>query len=142
MDRFRGQDAKLRVRVERRAQARLQEARWVAFGFVVVFGTLVLSFGMVALERHARRDRERATQRREYIEALQEADDELEAKDLLRRRAERLAPGSAAVVLTRNASGNSLLAATDPAVVPGLAESSATGSTAARSASPSSSAGR
>ena len=72
---------------------------------------------MVALERQARRDRARSRQRREYVEALQGADDEREAKDLLRRRAERLTPGSHAVVLTRNASGNSLEASTDPSAV-------------------------
>ena len=74
---------------------------------------------MVALERQARRDRARSRQRREYVEALQGADDEREAKDLLRRRAERLTPGSNAVVLTRNASGNSLEASTDPSAVAG-----------------------
>ena len=77
---------------------------------------------MLALERQARRDRARGRQRREYVEALQGADDEREAKELLRRRAERLVPGADAVVLTRNASGNSLDAATDPAAVPGLAD--------------------
>jgi GGDEF domain-containing protein len=122
MDHFREQNAALRDHVEQRAQHYLQRARWVAFGFVVVFGATLLSLGMIALERQARRDRERGKQRREYIEALQGADDELEAKELLRRRAERLVPGADAVVLTRNASGNSLDAATDPAPVPGLAE--------------------
>jgi diguanylate cyclase (GGDEF)-like protein len=120
MDRFRKQDAALRDHVEQRAQAELQRARWVSFGFVVLFGATVLSLGLVALERQARRDRARSTQGREYVEALQGADDELEAKELLRRRAERLVPGAAAVVLTCNASGNSLDAATDPAAVPGL----------------------
>jgi diguanylate cyclase (GGDEF)-like protein len=122
MDRFREQVARLRARVERRAQARLERARWIAFGFVIAFGAVVLSLGMITLERQARSDRERARQRREYVEALQGADDEFEAKDLLRRRAERLVPRSAAVVMTRNASGNSLDAATDPGAVPGLAE--------------------
>ncbi|MEA2135343.1 MAG: hypothetical protein QOC68_3252 [Solirubrobacteraceae bacterium] len=121
MDQFRKQDAALRVHVERRAQARLQHARWVAFGFVMLFSTTVLSLGLFALERQARRARARSKQRREYVEALQGADDEREAKELLRRRAERLAPGADAVVLTRNASGSSLKAATDPAAVPGLA---------------------
>jgi diguanylate cyclase (GGDEF)-like protein len=122
MDRFRRQDAALRDHVEERAQHDLQRARWVAFGFVVVFSTTVLSLGLLALEREARRARARSGQRREYVDALQGADDEREAKELLRRRAERLAPGSDAVVLTRNASGNSLNAATDAAAVPDLAE--------------------
>ena len=122
MDRFRAQVTALRQHVEQRAQDRLQRARWGAFGFVVIFGATLLSLGMLALERQARRDRARSKQRREYIEALQGADDELEAKQLLRRRAERLSPGADAVVLTRNASGNSLNAATDPAAVPGLAD--------------------
>jgi diguanylate cyclase (GGDEF)-like protein len=122
MDRFRKQADALRAHVERRAQDRLQSARWVAFTFVVLFGAAMFSIGMFALERQARRDRERSKQRREYVEALQGADDELEAKELLRRRAERLLPGADAVVLTRNASGNSLNAATDPAAVPALAE--------------------
>jgi CHASE3 domain sensor protein len=165
MDHFREQNAALRDHVEQRAQDNLQRARWVAFGFVVVFGATLLSLGMIALERQARRDRERGKQRREYIEALQGADDELEAKELLRRRAERLVPGADAVVLTRNASGNSLDAATDPAPVPGRRArawrsaaaartsagltarpckrvSCATGPRAARSACPSSSAAR
>ena len=77
---------------------------------------------MLALERQARRDRARDNQRREYVDALQGVDGEHEARELLRRRAERLAPGAHAVVLTRNASGNSLDAATDPSSLPGLAD--------------------
>jgi diguanylate cyclase (GGDEF)-like protein len=77
---------------------------------------------MIVVERQARRDRERSRLRREYAEALQGAEDELEAKDLLRRRAQRVVPTAEAVVLTRNASGNSLDASTDPSAVPGLAE--------------------
>jgi diguanylate cyclase (GGDEF)-like protein len=122
MDSFRRQDAALRNHVEQRTQAGLERARWVAFGFVLVFSTTVLSFGMVAVERQARRNRARSRQRREYVEALQGAVDEREAKELLRRRAERLVPGADAVVLTRNASGNKLDAATDTAAVPGLAD--------------------
>jgi diguanylate cyclase (GGDEF)-like protein len=122
MNRFRKQDAALRRHVERRAQDGLERARWVAFGFVVVFSATVLSLGLFALERRARRDRERSEERREYVEALQGADDERETKELVRRRAEQLAPGVAAVVLTRNASGNSLEASTDPSAVAGLAE--------------------
>ena len=100
MDDFREQDAALRKHVEQRAQAELQRARWVAFGFVVIFGAIVLSFGLLALERQARRDRARDNQRREYVDALQGVDGEHEARELLRRRAERLAPGAHAVVLT------------------------------------------
>jgi diguanylate cyclase (GGDEF)-like protein len=122
MDTFRTQDAALRDHVEQRTRGELQRARWLAFGFVMLFSATVLSLGMLALERQARRDRARSKQRREYVEALQGADDEQEAKELLRRRAERLAPGADAVVLTRNASGNSLDAATDTAAVPGLAD--------------------
>ena len=122
MDRFRTQVAELRDRVEQRAQERLERSRWISFGLVVLFGALVLGAGMLAVDRQARTARERSGQRREYIEALQGADDEREAKELLRRRAERLAPGASAVVLTRNASGNSLDAATDPSAVAGLAE--------------------
>jgi diguanylate cyclase (GGDEF)-like protein len=121
MDRFRDELSALRARVEERAQDRVQRARWLVFGFVILFGAAVLSLGMLAVERQARKDRARSAQRRDYVEALQGADDEGEAKELLRRRAERLAPGAAAVVLTRNASGNSLDAATDPSAVPGLA---------------------
>jgi diguanylate cyclase (GGDEF)-like protein len=122
MDRFRRENAALRAHVEDRSRHDLERARWLAFGFVMLFGIAVLTLGMVALERQARRDRDRSKQRREYVEALQGADDEREAKDLLRRRAERLTPGSCAVVLTRNASGNSLEASTDPSAVAGLAE--------------------
>ena len=122
MDSFRKQEAALRKHLEQRAQDRLGRARWVAFGAVVLFGMAIFSVGLVALERQARRDRARSRQRREFIEALQGADDELEAKELLRRRAERIVPGADAVVLTRNASGNSLHATTDPSGVPGLAE--------------------
>jgi diguanylate cyclase (GGDEF)-like protein len=122
MDQFRKQNAALRSHVEQRARGALQHARWVAFGFVMLFSATVLSLGMLGVERQARRDRARGLQRREYVDALQGADDEHEAKELLRRRAERLAPGAHAVVLTRNASGNSLNAATDMAAVPGLAE--------------------
>ena len=122
MDDFRTQDSALREHVERRAQGELQHARWVAFGFVIVFSATVLSLGLLALERQARRDRARSTERREYVEALQGADHDGEAKELLRRRAERLVPAADAVVLTCNASGNSLAAATDPAAVPGLAD--------------------
>ena len=122
MDRFRELHAALSMDVEQRAQTRLQRARWVAFGFVLLFCSTVLSLGLFALEREARRDRARSKQRREYVEALQGAVDEPEAKELLRRRAERLAPGAEAIVLTRNASGNSLSAATSAPAVPGLAE--------------------
>jgi diguanylate cyclase (GGDEF)-like protein len=122
MDRFREQVAALREHVELRAQDRLQDARWIAFGFVMLFSTTVFSLGMFALERQAGRERVQSRLRREYIEALQGADDEGEAKELLRRRAERLAAGTDAVVLTRNASGNSLAASTDPSGVAGLAE--------------------
>jgi diguanylate cyclase (GGDEF)-like protein len=122
MDRFRRENRALRAHVERRSQDGLQRARWLAFGFVMLFSTIVLTLGMIALERQARRDRVRSRQRREYVEALHGADDEGEAKELLRRRAERLTPGSHAVVLTRNASGNSLEASTDPSAVAGLAE--------------------
>ena len=92
MDRFRRENAALRAHVESRAQDELQRARWLAFGFVMLFSATVLSLGMVALERQARRDRARSKQRREYVDALQGADDEREAKELLRRRAERLDP--------------------------------------------------
>ena len=74
----------------------------------------VRTLGLFALEREARRERAGSLQRRAYIEALQGAVDEPEAKELLRRQIERLAPGADAVVLTRNASGNSLRAATQP----------------------------
>ena len=122
MDRFRTEDTALRKHVEQRAQDDLDDARWLAFAFVVIFSTTVLSLGMLTLERQAARERARARQRREYVEALQGAVDEAEAKELLRRRAERLSAGSQAVVLTRNASGNSLEASTDPAAIPGLAD--------------------
>jgi len=122
MDRFRVEGAALREHVEQRAQDDLDDARWLAFVFVVIFITTVLSLGMLALERQAARERARAKQRREYVEALQGAVDEPEAKELLRRRAERLSTGAQAVVLTRNASGNSLEASTDPSAVAGLAE--------------------
>ena len=122
MESFRTQDIALREHLEHRAQDELQHARWVAFGFVMVFSATVLSFGLLALERQARRNRARSRERREYVEALQGADHDGEAKELLRRRAERLAPGADAVVLTRNASGNSLDAATDPAAIPGLTD--------------------
>jgi diguanylate cyclase (GGDEF)-like protein len=122
MDRFREQNAALRTHVEQRTQDGLKRARWIAFGFVMLFGGSVLSLGMVAVERQARRDGARRKHKSEFIEALQGADDELEAKELLRRRAERIAPGADAVVLTSNASGNSLTAATDPAGMPRLAE--------------------
>jgi diguanylate cyclase (GGDEF)-like protein len=117
MNRFRSENGALRVYVEKRSQRDLKRARWFAFGFVMLFGTTVLTLGLVALEGRAR-----AKQRREYVDALHGADDEPEAKDLLRRRAERLTPGAHAVVLTRNASGNSLEASTDPSEVPGLAD--------------------
>ena len=122
MDRLRTQNAALRRHLERRTETELQHARWIVFGFVLLFGGGILAFGMVVLERQARRDRLRSAQRREYVEALQGADDELEAKELLRRRAERVVPTAEAVVLTRNASGNSLDASTDPSAVDGLAD--------------------
>ena len=122
MDRLRTQDAALRRHLERRTETELQHARWIVFGFVLLFGGGILALGMIIVERQARRDRERAAQRREYVEALQGADDELEAKELLRRRAERVVPTAEAVVLTRNASGNSLDASTDPSAVDGLAD--------------------
>ena len=90
MDDFRKQDAALREHVEQRAQAELQRARWVAFGFVVIFGAIVLSFGMLVVERQSRRDRAQDDQRREYVDALQGVDGVHEARELLRRRAERL----------------------------------------------------
>src|SRR3954471_16504169 len=116
------QDAALRRHLERRTETELQHARWIVFGFVLLFGGGILAFGMIVVERQARRDRQRSVQRREYVEALQGADDELEAKELLRRRAERAVPTAEAVVLTRNASGNSLDTSTDPSAVDGLAE--------------------
>lgn len=122
MDRFRQQNARFRDRVEQRAQDRLSRARWTALVFVLLFGAVVLAFGLVAVERTARRDARRRRLNTEFIEALQGADDELEGKQLLRRQAERLAPGACAVVLTRNASGNSLEATTDPSALSGLAE--------------------
>jgi diguanylate cyclase (GGDEF)-like protein len=122
MDTLRTQDAALRRHVERRTAAALQHARWTVFAFVLLFGGGILVFGMIVVERQARRDRERSRQRREYVEALQGADDETEVKELLRRRAQRLVTGTEAVVLTRNSSGNSLDASTDPSAVPGLAE--------------------
>jgi diguanylate cyclase (GGDEF)-like protein len=122
MDRFRGENRALREHVEGRAQDRLQDARWLAFAFVMLFSSAVLLLGMGTLERQARRDRARSKERREYVEALQGAVDEPEAKELLRRRAERLSDASHAVVLTRNASGNSLEASTDPSAVAGLAD--------------------
>ena len=42
MDRFRDEDAALREHVEQRAQDDLQRARWLAFGFVVLFSATVL----------------------------------------------------------------------------------------------------
>jgi len=122
MDRIRSAGASLRAHVEEHTQERLQHSRWVSLIFVLLFSTTVFSLGMVALERQAGRERARGKQRREYVEALQGADDEGEAKELVRRRAERVAPGTNAVVLTRNASGNSLAASTDPSGIPGLAE--------------------
>jgi CHASE3 domain sensor protein len=112
MDRLRARNAALRRHLERRTETELQHARWVVFAFVLLFGGGIPALGMLVVERQARRDRQRAAQRREYVEALQGADDELEAKELLRRRAERVVPGGEAVVLTRNASGNSLDAST------------------------------
>ena len=89
MDRVRVQDAALRRHLERRTETELQHSRWIVFAFVLLFGGGILALGMVIVERQARRDRERSAQRREYVEALQGADDELEAKELLRRRAGR-----------------------------------------------------
>jgi diguanylate cyclase (GGDEF)-like protein len=122
MDHLRTQDAALRRHLEGRTEAELVRARWIVFTFVLLFGGGILALGMVVVERQARLDRERALKRREYVEALQGADDELEAKELLRRRAERVVAAAEAVVLTRNASGNSLDASTDPSAVDGLAE--------------------
>jgi diguanylate cyclase (GGDEF)-like protein len=122
MDHLRTQNAALRRHLERRTEAELQKARWIVFGFVLLFGGGILALGMIVVERQARRDRERARLRREYVEAMQGADDELEAKELLRRRAQRIVPTAEAVVLTRNASGNSLDASTDPSAVEGLAD--------------------
>ncbi len=122
MDRFRRENDALRSHVEERARDEVEHARLLAFAFVMLFSAAVFVLGLAALERQARRDRARGMQRREYVEALQGADDEREARDLLRRRAERLTPGSNAVVLTRNASGNSLEASTDPSAVAGLAD--------------------
>ena len=121
MDRIRSAAASLRAHVEQHTQDRLQHSRWVSLIFVLLFSTTMFSLGIFALERQAGRERARGKQRREYVEALQGADDEGAAKELLRRRAERLAPGTNAVVLTRNASGTSLAASTDPAAIPGLA---------------------
>ncbi len=122
MDRLRTQDTALRRHLVRRTETELQHSRWIVFGFVLLFGGGILAFGMIVVERQARRDRQRSVQRREYVEALQGADDELEAEELLRRRAERVVPSAEAVVLTRNASGNSLDASTDPSAVDGLAD--------------------
>jgi diguanylate cyclase (GGDEF)-like protein len=119
MDGIRASSSSLLAQVEQRTQGRLQRSRWIAFAFVMLFSTTVFSLGMLALERQGRRDRVRAKQRREYVEALQGADEQ-EAKELLRRRAERLAPGTEVVVLARNASGNSLAASTDASGIPGL----------------------
>ena len=58
----------------------LQHSRSIVFAFVLLFGGGILALGMIIVERQARRDRERAAQRREYVEALQGADDELEAR--------------------------------------------------------------
>ena len=122
MDRFRIQDTALRRHLERRTETELQHSRWIVFAFVLLFGGGILAFGMIVVERQARRDQQRSAQRRKYMKTLQDADDELETKELLRRRAERVVPTAEAVVLTRNASGNSLDASTDPSAVDGLAD--------------------
>jgi hypothetical protein len=103
MDRFREQNAVLREHVERRAQDGLQRARWVAFGFVMLFGVTVFSIGMIALERQARRDLTRRDQRREYVEALQGAQNSMVSGSVAARcsaiaRLRRLARTGAACV--------------------------------------------
>ena len=123
MDRIRATDAALSAHVEQRTTDRLQRSRWRPFVFVVLFSTTVFSLGMVALERQAGRERARGKQRREYMDALQGAEDEREAKELLRRRAERVAPGRAARSCSpATPSGNALAASTDASGIAGLAE--------------------
>ncbi len=122
MDRYRAQLATYRDRLERHARDGLQHARYLAVASVVLFGTMALGLGMLAVERTARVDARRRRQHAEFTEALQGAVDEVEAKELLRGQAERLVNGADAVVLTRNASGNSLDATTDPSALPGLPE--------------------
>ena len=71
MNRFRDENPPCAGTWRSASQHDLKRARWFAFGFVVLFGATVLMLGLVALERQARRDRARAKQRREYVDALQ-----------------------------------------------------------------------
>jgi diguanylate cyclase (GGDEF)-like protein len=122
MDRFRARNREYRIAVEDVGEARLARARMLSSVFVLVFGVVVLGVGLTLVERQARRDRRLRAERSEFVAALQGAEDEGEAKRLLRRQIERIVPGCAAVVLARDASGNALEPATDPDAVGGLGE--------------------
>ena len=120
MDRFRTRGhARCATHVEQRAQDDLQRARWFAFGFVVLFSATVLVArdGRAGAPGAARpRPRQAAARVRRGAAGR-------------RRRARGQGPAAPArraadarrdaVVLTRNASGNSLEPSTDPSAVAG-----------------------
>ena len=94
----------------------------VGLVLVVAIGALLLGGGLWLIERSARRAERRRRAEREFVETLQGADDESEAQELLKRHVERSLAGAAAVVLSRNASGNQLDREHRSRAVPGLAE--------------------
>jgi diguanylate cyclase (GGDEF)-like protein len=122
MDRFRRENTRYRNLVRANARADLATARWTAFAFVVLVGTLLLGGGLLVVERSARAGTRRRRLEQEFSETLQGADDEIEAQELLRRHAERAVPRGTAVVLSRNASGNILTASTAPEGLRSLTE--------------------
>jgi diguanylate cyclase (GGDEF)-like protein len=112
MDRFRTTNAALHRAVEADGQRRLDRGNWLATGSIVgvamVFGVL----GLVLVERAARRVARRRRDDAEFTQALQGADDETEAQELLKRHVERSVPRAAIVVLTRSKAGDRLHART------------------------------
>jgi diguanylate cyclase (GGDEF)-like protein len=112
MDRFRTTNAALLRAVEADGQRRLDRGNWLATGSIVgvamVFGVL----GLVLVERAARRVARRRRDDAEFTQALQGADDEREAQELLKRHLERSVPRAEVVVLTRAKAGDRLAART------------------------------
>ena len=112
MDRFRELNAQLHDEVDESVTARLDASRTAAAATVALVTVLLAGLGWALVGSQVRVSRRRRAEADEFSAALQGAEGEAEAHDLLRRQLERSVPGAQVVVLHHDPNAEAVTART------------------------------